>query len=113
MVSHSIASLSVHLCSLCGETVSQDLQLKTLCVIGNIFATDPDTVEHILSDIKDAVKTLVLQLLSMSDNVDIVEHVLILILNIGSGTHKCKMTILEWDDFMRMAAERLKVCMNV
>lgn len=93
---------------LCSETGSQDIQLKALCVIGNIFATDPDTIERLLNDTKDAVRDLVFQLLSVSDNDDLTEHVLILILNIGSGTHKCKMTVLEWDDFMRMAATKLK-----
>ena len=78
-------------------------------MIGNIFAADPDTIERLLNDTKDAVRDLVFQLLSVSDNDDLTEHVLILILNIGSGTHKCKMTVLEWDDFMRMAATKLKV----
>ena len=55
------------------------------------------------------LKGLLVQLLNESQNPSLVEQIFILILNVGSGTHRSKMLILEWEEFMKLTVERLRV----
>ena len=57
----------------------------------------------------EVLKGLLVKLLNGPQNPSIVEQVIILILNVGSGTHRSKMMILEWEEFMKFAVERLRV----
>ena len=49
------------------------------------------------------------QLLNESQNPSLAEQIFILIINVGSGTHRSKMMIVEWEELMKLIVERLRV----
>ena len=66
-------------------------------------------VDHLFLSHHEVLKGLMVQLLNESQNPSLVEQIFILILNVGSGTHRSKMMILEWEEFMKLTVERLRV----
>ena len=67
------------------------------------------TMDHLFLSHHEVLKGLLVQLLNESQNPCLVEQIFILILNGGSGTHRSKMMILEWEEFMKLTVERLRV----
>ena len=66
-------------------------------------------MDHLFLSHHEVLKGLLVQLLNESQNPSLVEQIFILILNVGSGTHRSKMMILEWEEFMKLTVERLRV----
>ena len=66
-------------------------------------------MDHLFLSHHEVPKGLLVHLLNVSQTPSLVEQIFIPILNVGSGTHRSKMMILEWEEFMKLTVERLRV----
>ena len=66
-------------------------------------------VDYLFLRHHEVLKGLLVQLLNESQNPSLVEQIFILIFNVGSGTHRSKMMIVEWEELMKLIVERLRV----
>ena len=69
-------------------------------------------VDQLFLSHHEVLKSLLVRLLNGSPSPSVVEQILILILNVGSGTHRSKIMILEWEEFMKLMVERLRVSLH-
>ena len=66
-------------------------------------------VDYLFLRHHEVLKGLLVQLLNESQNPSLVEQIFIMIFNVGSGTHRSKMMIVEWEELMKLIVERLRV----